>query len=134
MQIKDLRILVVDDNVYKLMSIKRALEYNGVTMITTVNNQEDVFSELAIPGAHYDVIVTDMQYPLTSGSSVNCDAGYILIDRLKEQKIDIPVIICSSDNVSPGDAIGTVWYNGLRELEYDMYEQLLYVVSLVDER
>ena len=28
MQIKDLRILVVDDNVYKLMSIKRALEYN----------------------------------------------------------------------------------------------------------
>ena len=99
MQIKDLRILVVDDNVYKLMSIKRALEYNGVTMITTVNNQEDVFSELAIPGAHYDVIVTDMQYPLTSGSSVNCDAGYILIDRLKEQGKDIPVIICSSDNV-----------------------------------
>ena len=59
------------------------------------------------------MIVTDMEYPLEAGEAVDEDAGFKLIERMKKEKIDIPVIVCSSADYRKNipDILGSVWYN-----------------------
>lgn len=47
-------------------------------------------------------IVTDMdmQYPLSDGADVDVEAGIKLIRHLGKERLDIPVIICSSGDYS----------------------------------
>ena len=70
------------------------------------------------------MIVTDMQYPLEVGEAVDEEAGLKLIERMKKEKIDIPVIVCSSLNYSIPDILGNVWYNELNNLDSSFKEVL----------
>lgn len=127
MRMSDLQVLVVDDNVFKAVDIKKALEFNGIRNITLVRNQEDVWGEIDKSkenGKSIDLIVTDMHYPLESGLEADYNAGYILLERMKERGIQIPVIVCSTQNFHSPDALGTVWYNELRDIESDFKEIL----------
>lgn len=133
MQIEELRVLVVDDDIYKLRDIKKALEYNGVKEIVCFKNQEEVWQELQNADKLPHLIITDMQYPLAPFEDINREAGRILIEELVNKNITIPVIVCSSVNVRVEQAIGSVWYNKLRDLEYDILEQLQYVLYLYNE-
>lgn len=133
MEAKELKVLVVDDNVYKRMDIKKALECNGVKEIICFKNQEEVWDELNNCKTLPHLIITDMQYPLNSYSEITSNAGEILIDELANRGIDIPVVVCSSLNVTVDRAVGNVWYNQLRDLEYDILEQLQYVLYLYNE-
>ena len=71
-----------------------------------------------------DLIVTDMHYPLAKGEKENEEAGFILLEKMKQREHPIPVIICSSQNYRSPDALGTVWYNKLRDIEFDFKEIL----------
>lgn len=127
MKMSDLQVLVVDDDVFKAMDIKKALEFNGIRNITLIRNQEAVWNEIDKAkgsGNTIDLIVTDMHYPLESGMEADHNAGYILLERMKEREIKIPVIICSTQNFHSPDALGTVWYNKLRDIEFDFKEIL----------
>lgn len=124
---RDLNVLVVDDNVFKAVEIKKALKFNGIRNIVHVRNQEAVWGEIDKSkenGKSVDLIVTDMHYPLEQGLEADHDAGFILIERMKERGIKIPVIICSTRNFHSPDALGTVWYNELRDIEFDFKELL----------
>ena len=118
MNLRELKVLVVDDNVFKTMEIKRALEYNGVEQITLVDNQAEVW-ELLDNHAQIDLIVTDMHYPLAKGMIADHSAGFILIEKMREHGITIPVIICSSRNFISPDAFGTVWYSKQRDIRLE---------------
>lgn len=118
MRMNELNVLVVDDNVLKSINIKRALEFNGISKVTLVGNQEAVWN-LIDGGNHYDLIVTDMHYPLQKGAVADHKAGVILIEKMKEKGIDIPVIICSTRNFTSPDILGTVWYNELRDIDFE---------------
>ena len=123
----DLQVLIVDDNVFKTVEIKKALEFNGIRNIISVRNQEAVWDEidrLKESGTPIDLIVTDMHYPLRAGLEADHSAGFILIERMKEREIRIPVIICSTRNFHSPDTLGTVWYNELRDIEFDFKELL----------
>ncbi|MGN0342222.1 MAG: response regulator [Roseburia sp.] len=122
MKVQDLKVAVVDDNVFKSMEIKRALEFNGILNITLLNNQEDVWNLL--DREDVDLIVTDMHYPLEKGAEADIHAGFILLEKLKEKGIQIPVIICSTINYQSEDAIGTVWYNKMKDLNFEFKEML----------
>lgn len=127
MRMCDLNVLVVDDNVFKAVEIKKALEFNRIRNIVLVRNQEAVWSEIDKSkenGESIDLIVTDMHYPLEPGLEADHDAGFILLERMKERGIKIPVIICSTRNFHSPDALGTVWYNELRDIELDFKELL----------
>lgn len=127
MTLSMLKVLIVDDSVYKAMDITRAMEYSGVSDITRVRDQESAF-EAIYEGiknkAPFGLIVTDMHYPLEKGMEAERDAGYILIERLKEERIRIPVIICSSQNYSEPGILGTVWYNQLCDLSKEFKDLL----------
>uniref|UniRef100_UPI0040570FEA hypothetical protein n=1 Tax=Acetatifactor sp. TaxID=1872090 RepID=UPI0040570FEA len=46
MTLSTLKVLIVDDNVYKAMDITRAMEYSGVSDITRVKDQESAFEAI----------------------------------------------------------------------------------------
>ena len=127
MNLSELKALIVDDNVYKTIDIKRALEYSGIKNIITARNQEDGF-ELIYQSrrtkAPIGLIVTDMRYPLASGMDEDREAGFKLIERLNAERLNIPVIICSTSNIKEPSILGTVWYSALSDLNQDFQKIL----------
>ena len=88
-------ILLIEDNIYKAIDIERALEECGVTNITRVGFLEEALERLEVS---FDLIITDMQYPLQCGGDCDLEAGFKLIEYLKENELAIPVVICSTNN------------------------------------
>lgn len=127
MKANDIKALVIDDNIFKTNDICKALRECGVNDIVTVDNQEDAFdviykaddSDKAIK-----LIVTDMHYPVKKGAEADTKSGFIFIDRMKSERINIPIIICSSLNFEAPDVAGVVWYSKLRDLREDFMEVL----------
>ena len=117
MKIRDLKAVIVDDAAVKSIHIKRALQFCGVENIVMFDHQEALWEYLETSEA--DLIVTDMHYPLAKGEKENEEAGFILLEKMKQREHPIPVIICSSQNYRSPDALGTVWYNKLRDIEFD---------------
>lgn len=127
MNLSELKVLVIDDSVYKAMDITRALEYSGIRDVLRARNQEDGFEKIyenQQNSTPIGLIVTDMHYPLAPGQEADFDAGFKLIERLKTEKLDIPVIICSSSNYEEPGILGSVWYNELRDLNREFKEEL----------
>ena len=126
MELSKIKAVVVDDDPIKGAAIRRALEFNGVRNIMTVRNQEKLWEQIYHGEDKIDLIVTDMQYPLEAGGAVDDEAGFKLIERMKEEKIEIPVIVCSSadygNNIS--GILGSVWYSRRNDLDFDFKKVL----------
>lgn len=124
MDLSKIKVVIVDDDVFKGADIRKALEFNGVRDIITVRNQEKLWEQIYHGEDKIDLIVTDMQYPLEAGEAVDEEAGLKLIERMEKEKIDIPVIVCSSLNYSIPNILGSVWYNELNDLNSNFKEAL----------
>ena len=127
MNLAGIKALVMDDSVYKAIDITRALEGCGIREVVRVRDQETGFEKLyenAAAGTPFGLIVTDMHYPLEAGMEADYDAGFKLIERLKEERIKTPVIICSSVNYTEPGILGCVWYSAQRDLGRDFKEVL----------
>ena len=122
MEMKNINALVIDDNVFKTNNICKALRENGIRNITSVDNQEDAF-KLIYEGT-VNLIVTDMHYPVKKGAIADHKSGFIFVERMKSENIDIPIIICSTHNFESSDVVGIVWYSELRDLREDFMEVL----------
>lgn len=119
-----IKAVIVDDDVFKGTDIRKALEFNGIRNIMTVRNQKELWEQLYHGGEKTDLIVTDMQYPLEAGEAIDEEAGFKLIERMEKEKIDIPVIVCSSLNYVIPNILGSVWYNKLNDLDFNFKEVL----------
>ena len=117
MDLSKLNAIVVDDDVFKGVDIRKALEFNGIKNIIIVRNQEKLWEQIYFGEDKINLIVTDMHYPLE-------EAGFKLIERMEKEKIDIPVIVCSSLNYSIPNILGSVWYNELNDLNSKFKEAL----------
>ena len=124
MDLSKIKAIIADDDVFKGADIRKALEFNGVRNIMKVRDQEKLWEQIYHGEEKIDLIVTDMQYPLEAGGTVDEEAGLKLIERMKEEKIDIPVIVCSSLNYSIPHILGCVWYNELNDLDSSFREVL----------
>lgn len=124
MDLSKIKAVIVDDDVFKGADIRKALEFNGIRNVMTVRNQERLWEQLYHGEDKIDLIVTDMQYPLEAGEAVDEEAGLKLIERMGKEKIDIPVIVCSSLNYSIPNILGGVWYNELNDLNSNFKEAL----------
>ena len=125
--------MIADDEILKAMEIKRTLARQGISDVDIIRNQEQLWEEIyrsLAEGKTIDLIVSDMQYPLASGEKPDEESGLKLIERLKEEKLEIPVVICSSIRYRdiPG-ALGCVWYNRLTDLEA-AFREVLYEEDL----
>lgn len=124
MNLSKIKAVIVDDDVFKGSDIRKALEFSGIRNIVIVRNQEKLWEEIYHGEDKIDLIVTDMQYPLEAGEAVDEEAGFKLIERMKREKIDIQVIVCSSLNYSIPNILGSVWYNKLNDLNSNFKEVL----------
>lgn len=124
MDLSKIKAVVVDDDVFKGSDIRKALEFNGIRSIVTVRNQEKLWEQICHGEDKIDLIVTDMQYPLGEGEAVDEEAGFKLIERMEKEKIEIPVIVCSSLNYRIPNILGSVWYNKLSDLDFCFKEVL----------
>lgn len=128
MDLSKIHAVIADDDIIKAFEIRSAMEINGITDVDIVRDQEKLWEKIYGNGQDArkpDLIVTDMQYPLTAGAGVDKEAGFKLIERMEKEQINIPVIICSSGNYEsvPG-ALGAVWYTGRRDIHSDFKEVL----------
>ena len=121
------KILIADDNIIKYFAIKRVLEVNGICDIVYVRNQEAVWEEIKKSeglGKPIDLIISDVNYPLSKGGEANPEAGFILLKEMKKRKPEIPVLLCSSQKYNTVEAFGCVWYHKEGNWESDLKEIL----------
>ncbi|MBN2344186.1 MAG: response regulator [Deltaproteobacteria bacterium] len=64
---KMMRILVVDDDIHQLNSIKRYLNASGFSVITCGTTEEAI---IALEGIPFDTVLSDIQMPQNSGISL----------------------------------------------------------------
>ena len=105
-------VLNIEDNAIKHRDICKVLEDCGEREVGWVKNLEDGMNRLkqAVRQTRpYDLIITDMYYPLTAGGK-EMEAGELLIQRVAEMGLDIPIILCSSVNYRIPEILGTVHY------------------------
>jgi len=128
MTLSKLRVLVIDDDVFKANDVRKALEFCGVRNVTTVWDQESAWEEIDRAdrtGRPFGLAVTDMHYPVNKGEDADWRAGTIFLEELQRRGIRLPVIVCSSMNLRIPEALGCVWYSSLNEnMEFDFQELL----------
>lgn len=124
MDLSKIKAVIVDDDVFKGIDIRKALEFNGIRNIVTVRNQEKLWEQIYQGEEKIDLIVTDMQYPLKVGEAIDEEAGFKLIERMNEEKIGIPVIVCSSLNYNIHGILGSVWYSELNDININFKDIL----------
>ena len=122
-----MRVINVEDDIFKHNDIKRALEVLGLKDITLVKNEKDAI-KLIIESVNSDnpfnLVISDMQFPLFAGGGKDNNAGFKLIDDLKDNDVDIPVIVCSSFNLNIPDIIGCVYYSKNTDLDVEFRKLL----------
>ena len=124
-----MRALNLEDNAIKHSKIKRCLNECGFNDVTWVRNLEDglaAIDEALAGGDSYDVIITDMWYPLQAGGQDH-DSGADLIAELSRKGISIPVIICSTIQYRFDEIYGAVqcqdsldWESKLKKMLNDL--------------
>ena len=130
-----IKAVIVDDDVFKGIDIRKALKFNGIRNIMTVRDQQKLWEQISHGEEKIDLIVTDMQYPLESGGIIDKEAGFKLIERMEKEKIDVPIIVCSSVNLIIPNILGSIWYSKLNDLDSNFKKVLggLEKDSLADE-
>ncbi len=127
MDLSKLRVVVVDDDVFKARHISDALAVHGIRHIKRVRSQDRLWEEIygrARTEEAVGLIVTDMRYPLEAHGVSDAEAGFRLIERMRREGIGIPVILCSSGNYQVPEILGCVWYNALNDWEKEFKEAL----------
>lgn len=126
MILSELKVLLVEDNVYKRIDIRNALSLYGIKNVICVNYLQAGLEEIykSMNAEPISLIITDMHYPIERVGEAVSDAGNQLIKRLQSEDINIPVIVCSSVPYQIPEILGTIWYDERRDLNRDIKELL----------
>ena len=118
------KVLNIEDRVEKHVAIRRALERCGVPYVDHAENAVDGLDmiEAAIAeGKPYDVVVSDMCFPMSKGG-MEVEAGWYVMDELNARGIKVPVIVCSSMRLVIPEIIGCIHYSERSDLDAEMRE------------
>lgn len=120
------KVLNIEDDSAKHVAVRRALERCGVPYIDHADNANDGLDmiETAMKeGRAYDLIVSDMYFPMSKGG-MEVKAGEYVIDELQARGIDVPIIVCSSARMVIPEIVGCIHYNSKNDLDADMREMI----------
>lgn len=120
------KVLNIEDFPSKHVDVRRALERCGVPYIdhaeTAVDGLDMIEAAIA-EGKPYDLIVSDMYFPMTRGG-MEVQAGMYVIEELQARGIDVPVIVCSSARMVIPEIVGCIHYSPRNDLDADMREMV----------
>lgn len=119
-------ILNVEDDAFKHNDICKVLNGCGRMEIEWVMDLEtglNALSKSMESDKKYDLIITDMYYPLTPSGRED-EAGEIFIRKANEMGSKTPIILCSSlSYVIPG-IYGTLHYSDRTDWEGELREMI----------
>ncbi|WP_374043639.1 hypothetical protein [uncultured Bacteroides sp.] len=107
--------------------------------IELVSNVEDglqMLKNAEDTGDPFDLIITDMHYPMKQGAVSDTEAGEKLVQLLQEQGKQTKVIVCSSRNMKLPGVYGCIWYSEISDWEEelcDLVREMEKVNDLCDE-
>lgn len=122
-----MRILYFEDDVFKHADVEKAVNAAGPQEMVWVKNMEDGFvklQEAQQEGKPFQLIITDMCFPLFKGGQESIRAGEEVMDGLEKRGLDIPVIICSSLNIQSARAYGSVWHSDISDWDLELAEMI----------
>lgn len=126
------RVLNFEDLSSKHVAVRRALESCGILHIDHAETAVDGLDmiEAAIEaGKPYDLIVSDMYFPVSKGG-MEVQAGMYVIEELQARGINVPVIVCSSARMVIPEIVGCIHYSPWNDLNQDMREMIEIVKSM----
>lgn len=116
-----MKILNIEDTATKHAEICIVLRRFGITDIDWAKNLEDGIELLKKHSKDYGLVITDMYYPLNQGGP-DIKAGEMLIQRMKDLQLSIPIILCSSVRYRIPEILGTVYYSKSFDWERELQE------------
>ena len=122
-----MRVLHLEDDAMKYANIQRVLNRGGVTDIVWEKNVADgieTIEDAIMDHNPFDLIITDMHYPMKYGEKPVWDAGEHFIAKMQAKNIKTPIIVCSSINEKITNILGNVWYQEKRDWETEMLNLL----------
>lgn len=120
------KVLNLEDLPSKHVAVRRALERCGVICVDhaeTAVDGLDLIEAAIAEGKPYDLIVSDMYFPMTKGG-MEVQAGMYVIEELQARGINVPVIVCSSARMVIPEIVGCIHYSPRNDLDADMRELL----------
>lgn len=120
------KVLNIEDLPSKHVAVRRALERCNVPYVDHADNAVDGLDmiEVAIAeGKPYDLIVSDMYFPMSKGG-MEVQAGMYVIEELQARGIDVPVVVCSSARMVIPEIVGCIHYSSRNDLDADMREMV----------
>lgn len=121
-----MKIIQFEDTAAKRSSVKTVLRRFGVRDSAWAQSVEEglqMMEEAASEGHPYDVIISDMYYPITKYGP-EAQAGKELIRLLQEKGIDTPVIVLSSTRFHIENSYRTLWYDERSDWERELTQVL----------
>ena len=112
-----MKVLNFEDSVYKANAIQKILGNRcGVASVEQVSNVEDglkMLKDAENAGEPFNLIITDMHFPMRSGAISDTEAGEKLVQILQEQGNQTKIIVC------PG-VYGCIWYSEISDWEEEL--------------
>ena len=123
----EMRILHLEDSPAKYADIRAVLLSCGVKPddIVWVKNLTDGIFELKEAekgGKHFDLAITDMYYPVEPGGYEEPDTGYKFVEFVRNERLKLPIVICSSARINDSSVPDCLWYSGLSNWEMELRE------------
>lgn len=95
-----------------------------MTKIEVVSNVEDglqTLKDAENTGDPFDLIITDMHYPMKQGAVSDTEAGEKLVQLLQEQDDQTKVIVCLFRNMKLPGVYGCIWYSEISDWEEELH-------------
>lgn len=105
-----MKVLNIEDNVFKHSAICNTLKKVGVNSVAWKRNLSEAIEELTSATEPYDLVITDMWYPEYPGGP-DAQSGKVFIEKYLEHKWNIKVILCSSVDYLWPDILGSIHYS-----------------------
>lgn len=120
------KVLNIEDTILKHVAVARALNKSGVAFVDWAKTGEDgieMIEKAISDGKPYDLIVTDMHFPIYGRDDLQ--AGTKVIMELRDKGINTPVVVCSSHSYKEPLALDNIFYNPRsRDIDWDIQEML----------
>ena len=120
-----MKILHLEDSVGKYSEIRSVLISCGVKSddIVWVKNLADGIFEIKEAkkrGEKFDLAITDMYYPVEPGGYEERDTGDKFVKFVKKERLQFPVVICSSVKIQDGSVHSCIWFSPLSNWEMEL--------------
>lgn len=120
------KIMYVEDNMVKYMSVTRFLNRMGIYDIRHASNSTEALK--LVEKEKFNLIMLDMHFCFEEKDDEQ--AGEKTMKCIREKGIETPIIFCSSRNWKVPGTLGNIFYNECRDWECEAMELFQYLRTI----